>query len=225
MFNGRNRFNGFTTGKPVCVLRLDSAGTEVKRKNRALEIPHKLLIIKAFLLLTEPKTAVLEACLGRRRAVFCSLNFCHSFEPCQCRNGRQQEPSRARGAENGRRSNYLRAVRYSTPRARFSHRGDNCCFPIKLVAIPQGRNVPLSRRWHGGTAWISPVLWGKNPCCMASFDSLGLTSRAATGHSSQVFLWERGLYSSEKLLLLLGFEGHRAIAAFACRRAFQCVAF
>jgi hypothetical protein len=160
MFNGRNRFNGFTTGKPVCVLRLDSAGTEVKRKNRALEIPHKLLIIKVFLLLTEAKTAVLKGCFGRRRAVFCSLNFCHPFELCQCWNGRQQEPPRARGAENGRRSNYLRAVRYSTPKARFSHRGGNCRFPIKFMAISQGRNAPLSRRWHGDRAWISPVCRG-----------------------------------------------------------------
>jgi hypothetical protein len=77
MFNGRNRFNGFTTGKPVCVLRLDSAGTEVKRKNRALKIPHKLLIIKAFLLLTEPKTAVLEGLFGRCQTALYSPNLCH----------------------------------------------------------------------------------------------------------------------------------------------------
>jgi hypothetical protein len=59
MFNGRNRFNGFTTGKPVCVLRLDSGGTEVKRKNSAPEIHRKTLIINGFLPLTDGRFVVL----------------------------------------------------------------------------------------------------------------------------------------------------------------------
>jgi hypothetical protein len=67
MFNGRNSFNGFTTEKPVCVLRLDSAGTEVKRKNPTLEIPHKSLIPQAFIHLTEPESADPE---GRWTASF-----------------------------------------------------------------------------------------------------------------------------------------------------------
>jgi hypothetical protein len=60
MFNGRNRFNGFATGKPVCVLRLDSGGTEVKRKNRVFKIQRNALITKAFLHLTEDQSVVLE---------------------------------------------------------------------------------------------------------------------------------------------------------------------
>jgi hypothetical protein len=57
MFNGRSRFNGLAAGKPVCALRLDSGGSEVKRKNRASKIPFKLLIINGFLRLTDLKSA------------------------------------------------------------------------------------------------------------------------------------------------------------------------
>jgi hypothetical protein len=59
MFNGRNRFNGFATGKPVCVLRLDSGGSEVKRKNSAPETRRNTLITNVFLPLTEGRFAVL----------------------------------------------------------------------------------------------------------------------------------------------------------------------
>src|ERR1039458_5951223 len=44
MFGGRNRSNGLTTTKPVCVLSVDSLGSEVKKKNRALKIPYNPLI-------------------------------------------------------------------------------------------------------------------------------------------------------------------------------------
>jgi hypothetical protein len=52
MFSGRNRSNGLTTTKPVCVLSVDSLGSEVKKKNRALKIPYNPLISIMFSLLT-----------------------------------------------------------------------------------------------------------------------------------------------------------------------------
>jgi hypothetical protein len=75
MFNGRNRFNGFTTEKPVCVLRLDSARTEVKRKNGAPKILYNQLILKAFIDLTELEFTVPRRVSTRGLPFFIRLIF------------------------------------------------------------------------------------------------------------------------------------------------------
>jgi hypothetical protein len=150
MFNGRNRFNGFTTGKPVCVLRLDSAGTEVKRKNRALEIPHKLLIIKAFLPLTEPKTAVLKGLFGRCQTALYLPNIRRSPEPHQNRIRHHPASARARVEKNGRRSNHLRASKLALSRPASRNEGTTAVSPSGLWPFRRAETTfvpPLAERY------------------------------------------------------------------------------
>lgn len=110
MFNGRNRFNGFTTGKPVCVLRLDSGGTEVKRKNRTLKIHCNTLITKGFI----PLTAAGFADLGGPESG-CSGCLCSSMfrlfsrmlaEDTKLVSVPRSKPWKA----NGRQSNHLQVA-------------------------------------------------------------------------------------------------------------------
>jgi hypothetical protein len=141
MFNGRNRFNGFTTEKPVCVLRLDSAGTEVKRKSAAPKIQCNRLILKAFLHLTELKYTVLEGVLEGRQAAICSPNICRHLEPSRGRNRLNPPYAKGRRRENGRPTNHLRA--YTNPSARPANHASAriCRSPMHFMAILQARRT------------------------------------------------------------------------------------